>query len=556
MNTSSQTHLAGRPGTTRLGWILAMAAILATLLGTLWQRPNLDTDAGTCLLAARQKQVGITDQFHTLVTVDPQHLEQPPLARRITWWPPSYVLLPSLAHSCGLDWGRSLQFSFLVFWLFGVVAWLLLFRQLVSANILPWLLLAALLFRSTHAAGYLYEGGELMYWALLPAILLLNYAAIRSDRPPQKLLVIAGFLTPCLVLVKYSAGISALAVGLSWLLLLRLGRVSVKSLCCWGGAAAAASLAIVLAGQLPAGNPAEGDGHLQWAVLAWIPGAWTFAMSDLESLVRFLAVHPDRPWLPAVGRFQDGHIAFLSPLTLLLVGWLFYQQRRSTPDSTSRSANILEILLVSHLVLVSLLLALLIFMGAAIHMDSRFLRPAALAILPILVRQAVAARHSQHPPARMAGIGFLLVLVALPAAYGLGTLAEKTLIRSRTASQKVGPEGVRHDLLNGAGSAERFYAQWRAAGTEETVYYLIDPAMGLALADRRLLIEHAHLRTPDYLVQRQYHGRPAGGVLLAVPRTMQEDGRLSLIQKSFVDVSSWEMLAAGRDVGWILVMGR
>jgi len=563
MNAPRTSTTGGRPGLTQAGWFLVVLMMLTTLAATYRQRPNLDTDVGTCLLAAEQYRLGVSDRFHQLVAVNPDDLASPPAAKQITWWPSAYTIPLWLGRTIGLDWGQATQLSFIFFWLVGTVGWLLLFKQLVRPHLLPWILLAALAFRSTHAAGYLYEGGELMYWSLLPFCLLLNQAALDAPQQPGqslKLPLLAGLLTPCLVMIKYSAGISALAIGLCWLLLLRIGKVQLPRLGCWAAGAGVATGLILLSGQLPDGNPASGSGSWQWSVLAWIPGAWTFAFSDLESLVRFIAVHPDRAWLPAVGCYGDGHIAFLSPLTLGLVAWLWICSRNSQQPvplrAGERGPDTIVILVVAHLVLASLLLGILILGGGAIHMDSRFLRPAALAILPLLVAQAAGSINSSSRCSRYAAASFLLLLVLLPAAYGKATLIQKMLIRGRTAANQVGPAGIRHDLLSANGDARQFYRELGAALDKETVVYVIDPAMAVALADQWLLIEHAHLRPLDFLAEKRYQGQPAGGVLIAVPSSFLANGKLAAIQQSFVDISGWQQLPTESKVDWVLSRSR
>ncbi|MEE2685212.1 MAG: hypothetical protein VYB09_02785, partial [Planctomycetota bacterium] len=93
----------------RVAWFLVVLTGLLSVAAAIVQRPNLDTDAGTCILAAEQHQLGRSDRFHQLVDVDPDDLSQDRI-RRITWWPPSYSIPAVLGKRAGLDWGRSVQF--------------------------------------------------------------------------------------------------------------------------------------------------------------------------------------------------------------------------------------------------------------------------------------------------------------------------------------------------------------------------------------------------------------------------------------------------------------
>jgi hypothetical protein len=537
-----------------MAWSFVLSVGLFSVAAALWQRPNLDTDAGTCLLAAEQYLVGRSDRFHQLVDVDPGSIESDRI-RPITWWPRSYSLPTLLGKQLGLDLGRSLQLSFLFFWSVGILGWTLLFRRMISAQLLPWLVLALLLFRYCHAAGYLYEGGELMYWSLFPAVLLLNLSALERRQGTVQLVIAAGLVTPCLVLLKYSAGISLLAIGSCWLLMARLGQVTIKQLGCWTAAAAVASGVILLGGQLPHGNPATSSGQWQWATLLWSPGGWTFAMSDLESLVRYLAVQPGRMILPAIGHYQDGQVALVSPLTLGVVAWLILRTRPENNSGPVAAGKLASTVVVVHLLIFTLLLTGLILTGGAIHMDSRLLRPASLAVLPLLVMRASRAMESSNKLTQAAGLSFLLLLVVIPASYGAATLVDKSLLRSRYASNQTGPAGIRHDLLDRDGDALKFYRQIEFVAGESTVIYMIDPGLALPLASNRLLIEHAHLRSVQHLAAKQYGGCPTDGVLLVVPREFEVNGKLAAIQNSFKDVADWAEVSCDSQPGWIIRHG-
>lgn len=548
---------------TRVAWVLVFLAGSFTVATSLWQRPNLDTDAGTCLLAAEQLRVGQSDRFHQLVEVNPGKLSED-VRTQITWWPPSYSIPAVLAKNAGLDWGRCLQASFLFFWSIGILGWALLFRRLASGQMLPWLLLALILFRYCHHAGYLYEGGELMYWSLFPSIMLLNLVALEQRDGTGYIVFLAGLATPCLVLLKYSAGISALGIGSCWLLMARTRQTSLSNLTCWTAAAVVATAAILLGGQLPHGNPANSSGQWQWATLLWTPGAWTFAMSDLESLIRFLAVQPGRNILPGIGGgVQGGQVALVSPVTLGVVAWLLVCARRTgSPDTakdtvpTSRQA---ETVVVVHLLVFTLVLTALIVAGGKIHMDARLLRPASLAVLPLLVMRAARVIQYGKRMARLSGATFLLLLVILPAIYGAATLIDKSLFRSHSAASKIGPLGIRHDLLAGDGDAIRFYEEVRqAAGKDgrKSILYIIDPGMALPLADQRLLIQHAHLQTVEHLANKKpYRGCPPGGVLLVLPGEFVANGKLAAIEKSFQNVADWHPLPLDSQPGWIMRRG-
>jgi hypothetical protein len=286
-------------------------------------------------------------------------------------------------------------------------------------------------------------------------------------------------------------------------------------------------------------------------------------MSDLESLVRYLAVQPGRDILPGIGGgIQGGQIALVSPVTLGVVAWLLVCSRRLRPPGATGddvpSRRLAETAVVVHLMVFTLVLTALILAGGAIHMDARLLRPASLAVLPLLIMRAVRVVQSGDKMARYSGLTFLLVLVVLPATYGAATLVDKSLFRSRSAASRTGPLGIRHDLLGVDGNALEFYEEIRQAtreGGEGSVLYIIDPGMALPLADQRLLIQHAHLQTVGHLEKKRYTGCPRGGVFLVLPGEFATNGKLAVIENSFPDVANWQPIPLDSQPAWIMKRG-
>jgi hypothetical protein len=278
---------------------------------------------------------------------------------------------------------------------------------------------------------------------------------------------------------------------------------------------------------------------------------------------------PGRNILPGIGGgTQGGQVALVSPVTLGVVAWLLVCARRLRPPAAAEdnvpSRRQAETVVVVHLLVFTLVLTALIVAGGKIHMDARLLRPAALAVLPLLVMRAIQVIRSGEKMARYSGITFLLLLVILPATYGAATLADKSLLRSRSAATKTGPSGIRHDLLGEDGNALQFYVEVRlaagpaavvAARGKRSVLYIIDPGMALPLADQRLLIQHAHLQTLEHLEKKRYTGCPPGGVLLVLPGEFAVNGKLAAIENSFQDVAKWQPIPLDSQPGWILKRG-
>ncbi len=551
---------------TRIAWGCVWLLGLATVLVIFRQPPEVMTDAGTCLLAAEQFYQRGNIDFHTLVETNASQLDQQ-LATPITWWPASYAGFPYFFRSLGFNWGQSLQIVILFGWLLGTWGWTRFFRLLLSPAILPWFLATFLMFRYTHANANVYDAGEFVFWAFFPWVLLINLQAMQTVHVRHGraaiLITLAGILTTLLVTVKYSAGLSALGIAMGWIFVVWMHQVPRRQLGFWILGASLGTILVSLSGLLPAGNPGTVRSGIQWTALCWGPGAWTFAMTDLESLVARLLLDRPGSWLPAIGRYGDGRVTLLAPITLgLLLGLWFMvgRERKGTdPNSTWNSSlssadrSRVQLVVVVHLVTFTVVLTGMIFAGSAIHMDSRFLRPAAIALLPWVIAGIVKAIHAAQFSTRLVGYTTLGLFIVIPAGYGAATAVYKTVVRGQAAAARTGPLGIRHDLLDEAGNANTFYKelqQLRAGPT--TTYYLLEHALALPLAKQPVIIEHAHLRIKEHLAGKRYLGRPVDGMVLVVPRRFADNGKLAIIQESFLSIHRWQTRGLASQPDWLV----
>jgi hypothetical protein len=524
------------------------------------------TDAGTCLLAAEQFHQRGNIDFHTLVETNANQLDQE-VATPITWWPASYAGFPYLFRSLGLNWGQSLQIVILVGWLLGTWGWTRFFRLLLSPAILPWFVATFLMFRYTHANANVYDAGEFIFWAFFPWVLLVNLQAMQTVRIhhvlASTLIALAGMLTALLVTVKYSAGLSALGIAMGWIFVVWRHQVPRYQLGFWILGAGLGTILVSLSGLLPFGNPGTVRSGVQWTALCWGPGAWTFAMTDLESLVARLVLNQPASWLPAIGRYGDGRVTLLAPVTLgLLLGvWFMGRQEGKVTDATgtwncslsSADRSRVQGVVVVHLVTFTVVLTGLVFAGSAIHMDSRFLRPAAIAFLPWVVAGIVTTIHSSQFSTRLIGYATLVLFIVVPAGYGATTAVYKTFIRGQGAAARTGPLGIRHDLLDEDGNANAFYKELQQLQTgPTTTYYLLEHALALPLAKQPVIIEHAHLRNREHLAGKRYLGRPVDGMVLVVPQRFTDNGKLTTIQESFIDIHEWQTHGLESQPGWLV----
>ena len=561
---------------TLLGWWCVGFLLLATLLLVWRQKPDVMTDAGTCLLAAEQYQQRQGLNFHTLMEVNSEDLDQE-VPTRITWWPASYSAIPYVLRRLGLNWGQALQLVFLCGWTVGIWGWTCFFRRLLSPKLLPWIVAAFLTFRYTHANANVYDAGEFLFWALFPWVLLANLQCMKTTPlnhwRPATAVLLAAILTILLVTVKYSAGLSALGIAVAWIVVVIRYQVPFNRLSCWIAGAVLGTLLVTLTGLLPSGNPGTVRSGIQWTALSWAPGAWTFAITDLESLVaRLFLLDNQTSWLPAIGRYGDGQVTLLAPFTLGLLGALWYLLRHENRQATSEERNsapntvwnpelpvqqgqLIKTVVVVHLIVFTVSLSGLIFVGSAIHMDSRFLRPAAIAFLPWLLASIVQALQSPPWRTRLVGTVTLGVFIVIPILYGTATATYKTVIRGSSASARTGPLGIRHDLLDSTGNAEAFYrelAELKSGPT--TTYYLLEHALALPLAKQRVLVEHAHLRSLEHLADKRYHGHPEDGIILVVPGNFSQNGKLAAIQGSFIDIQEghWKTSSLQSQPNWLV----
>lgn len=542
------------------GWLSVILVLSVSLYACFAQPPAVATDVGTYLLA---NATNPSRNPTILSSVDPQDLS---LNRhqRLTWWPESYGAIPEFVEQSAttlgfnLNTGQTVQWTTLIGWLVGVSLWFWFFKLICPPRTLPWIFLCLLTARYSHANFYLYDGGEFLYWATFPAVLLLNYKAVTTDQSKiysAYLAAGAGAVTPMLVLLKYSAGLSSVGFGVAWLWLLYKNRISKRLFVNWTVNAGTIAFFIFWLGLIPEGNPTQVDSAVQWTPLLWISGAWLFAMTDLGTLLNKFTVDV----LPDMGSHHDGSEGWLFLPLVLLLWWVLKQHLSAEPDRNPTHIKTINgrPLLVGHLIGFSFILLVLLIGGSAIHMDTRFLRPAAIAVLPLTLLTLWNARSSSRRLVRIAASALLAILTLIPSIYGIAALGHKSFIRAQYAEALTDPVGLRHDLLSLEGDGVRFFQELENMTTADDVIYILEPSMGIPLNNRRLLVEeHAHLRSIDDLAARTYQGMPNGKLYLPLPKQLVTDGRAEVIKNSFRDISHWHQTAITSQPDWLLLVGQ
>jgi len=545
-----------------VGWALVAVFSIITLCSFYNQQIGLASDLATYTLAGAQFDKGKSKNPHTLVSVNPKNISQLRPEPK-TWWPRSYGSIPrtvrQVVASCGLELniGQTMRLIVVVGWLAAVMLWGLFFWQTTSTSVLPWLITMLMCARYSHANGYLFDGGEFLYWVGFPAVLLINLAALKkhvshnSVKPKITtaaiaLTVLAGFCSPSLVFFKYSAGLSAVGFAAVWVWLSYRKQINAAVVFYWALGGGIATAVIFSANWLPMGNPTQVDSPLQWTPLLWGLGAWLFAMTDLGTLVNKFTVD----FLPAMGSHQDGSEGWLFlPLVFLVLLII----RRENGSQTAKDINPLaKTVVITHLVVFTVVLIGLMIRGSAIHMDTRFLRPAAIAMVPwIIPCLASRIRNGVTPSIRLSAFALTLVLAIVPCLYGVLSLMDKNL-----RVEASGPQGLRHPLLKSADDVPGFFDELLGLSTDQDVVYITDPALGIPLVSRRLFTEeHAHLRSRTELSRREFHGRPRGRLLIPLPLKLQMDGRGKAICNSFKDISHWTTHKLSSQPTWVLYIG-
>ena len=115
-------------------------------------------------------------------------------------------------------------------------------------------------------------------------------------------------------------------------------------------------------------------------------------------------------------------------------------------------------------------MALLLIRGSAIHLDTRFLRPAAIAIMPMLLVTLWNRFSTTQDSKRkwLTGLA-LLGLTVVPCSYGLLALSHKTFVRSQYATALTDGNGLRHDVLSPTGDAKAFFQFLNESTTTDDV---------------------------------------------------------------------------------------
>jgi hypothetical protein len=275
-------------------------------------------------------------------------------------------------------------------------------------------------------------------------------------------------------------------------------------------------------------------------------------MTDLDGLLRWLFMHPDRALIGEEGLLWLG-LSF----TIFLVLAVFTNGRQAPSRRPGESPEgVARRLAISVMATVPLELAVLLARGGAISPDARHVRIPALLALPYVFVALLNAARGHRGFQRLTSVLAIVAFFVIPAAYGGATLVGKAWLRGPAQAAQVGPDGIRLDLLGPSGNALAFYQELQARlGGRGVVFYLTSPDLAIALARERMLLVHADFVPLEQLAAAVYRGRPEGGVALVLPKHFEANGKREAIRRSFVDLTTWTSFTLGAAPEWIVWRG-
>jgi hypothetical protein len=537
--SSGPTTRTPRPAETprnRIGWTLIALASVACIVGILLQSPGVFPDPGTGILAAEQHRVGRSPSPLVAVTADPRDLAHD-RAEHISWWAPSYQMVPYVFRLAGFSWGGAIRTTVLLGWLLGVAGWILYFGHANPDDPwFPWLVLSLVLARFGHGNGHMYDGGEFLLWAVSPYVLLSNLTALGSPR--VRVAFGAGLSSGFLFLVKYSALLLCVGLAIAWCWSVWRRTTAPGRLALW--IAGVATALLVTRGLGVPGGPTSASlvssPQWSWAFL-WPFTAWVLAATDLDSLLRWVLFHPQRAWL------HDERWLALAGVPILMAMGLLARRPCGRAPWDGAAASRTWTMAVALVGAAAGCLVLLPALGSPVYSEARLLRVPALAASPILFGLASKGWRLGAGSTAVWSMAVLCLVYALPTVYGAVTLVDKAAFRTRQTRHLVGLQGLRLDSLGAGGDARAFAGELDAlVDARHTVTFFTAPDLALQRAGGRLMVRWVDTQSKEELQREQFRGRPVGGVALLLPTSLEQNGKALLVQRSFVDITTWQRI--------------
>jgi hypothetical protein len=515
--------------TRNAAWFLACAVCVAVTGAVLTIVPALEPDAAWGVLASEQVLRGSSDSLLAVtVSAGPSGA---PVSQTITWWAPGQQYMVHALRRAGLSPGTSIRTIVAFAWLAGVALWARYFLVVLGDSRSAALLIVAfVLFRMSHYSAFIYQGGETLLWALFPAVVLLNVAALDRTRVrPDGLAALgAGVAASVIVLVKYSAALLAGGIAVSWFVTGLRDSKGVRAAAWWIAGAGTGALAIAWAGlarALSGPTPAtaycvnEPVATVALGIMGPLMSA-SDAVAALETAMRLTGKSA-----PSSALLIGAALA----LAAVLAFWIVSSPRAfhiSFVDATAHRAAAL-LIATSVTGVVALGLIALRLRGGCISLEGRHQQYGAFLLLPFLVA-GIRVTGRQLVP-RAAAVLCVVAFVGFPALYGAAALIDKRFVRWPALAAAVGPDGIRWDWAGPAAGEVATAISDRGA---DALLVTTNAATAAAFPDHRLLIAPPPA-APQYT--------SAADVLLVEPVGQPKEFS-AVIRSMFPSVRSWRQI--------------
>jgi hypothetical protein len=544
----------------RVGWLAVALVSCVLLFASFRVPPAISPDPAFGILAAEQTRVEKSASILDLRIADPQDLNRD-IDFRVSCWAPGYQAVPYLwVYLTGANWGQSFGLTFLFLWPVGLIGWGAYFWLCLGKKhrrSLVWMMLAFVCFYSTSGAAIKYRGGQFLLWSLFPISFWLTLSAVAVQNGKKRLALAGcgGVFTASLFLVKYSAMVVTLGMGLFWLGEFWLRRTRRKEAIVWIAGAGVTSLLIRLAGFPGGPTPATGavaGRTFEPSAFIEVIGQWGLAVTDTYKAVF-------RIFGTSLQFINENNLCWLGlPIALFCIvlwyrlGWLTRNALRtwSLDDSPAGIARRLAVWIsVSYLLCIALIEALMAYMGR----DPRLLILPGMLAFPFVFVALLRTWKSPSRTARLLALIGLMGLIVLPAVYGAVSKLRQGHLADAGRELSVGNHGV---YLHDVKSAPSFPAILEELDSHvksnETIWCTSSPAFALHFSERRMIVLSPLAILSGETAWGRFAGDPSGGLMLILPEHYEAHGTLRAIQASFVDIPRWRKVPLRSDPGWTL----
>ena len=535
-------------------WVAALASTALVATVTLPAPQGLWMDPAWQLRALQQYHAGESPTLNSQTQPSQADLSRDQSDWMIWWAPgPQLTAYPFVAAGLPLGWAvRIVTVVAILVGTLGWVKWFSLFRippaaSRLMAVALPWM--------HYPAKNFFIFSAEAFVYALLPWGFVAAHATVcrwKTGRAAFGTAALSGLLLGGGYVLKYSMLVPGLGV-LLYLVLVG-AALSLPDVASVGLARRAREL---LLGALPDG---KGDTHRVIASLAvfcltlaapvlllmsvnrthggaanlvsasagFYPSIATLgyaianpalAMADADGLLRYLLMHPSRPWI------DETQLMLMGLPGGVVVLWLAFRRRPSAPA---------EQLAIAVFISTTLALVYIWTFSDSISRDARHSAGGALCVLPLVIQGGFAVWRSAGRASRAVLGGATTAFLIVPVLYGVAAVPGKVI---REWGYIAGPAGIYNQFLSPDNLAACRAALVRDFDVHRDVWYLSEAAMPLDLPGRSIVVQD--FRSIDYLRQRTYRASRPMRVHALLPADYEVNGKGQEVRASFPQAVDW-----------------